>query len=759
MYNNIPDEMKIYPQWVVWKLEHREGQAKPTKIPYNARTGMKASVTDSNTWSSFNQSVSVVGNYSGIGFVLAKSDPYCFVDLDDTQGDHAAYNDQYDIFKAFDSYSECSPSGKGLHIIVRGELPIGRRRNFVEIYSSERYMTMTGDVFHNKPIVEAQGLLNELFNSMGPQLSSQPIFDGTGSEMYSDSDLISTALNASNGDKFKMLLDGNWQPLYQSQSEADMAYVNIVAFYTNSKVQVQRIWLSSALAQREKGKRADYQKWMIDKSFDNKLPPIDISKLKMQIENEILKTDNQITDDQDKDDIEIESKNDFPKPPGLLGEIADFIYQSAPRPVAEVAVVGAIGLMAGICGRTYNISGTGLNQYILLLAQTGIGKEAAASGIDKLMNAIKFQVPSCTQFVGPAEIASGQALINYMSKISPCFVSVVGEFGLRMQQLCSPRASNPEIALRRIFLDLYNKSGSNSILKPTIYADKDKNTAIVRAPAFSILGESVPERFFEAIDEGMISEGLVPRFIIIEYEGKRPPMNHNHVNVAPSLSVCDKLSTIIANVLTLTSSDSHIDVQCDSEALHKINEIDIFADKQVNSNDRDVVRQLWSRAHVKTLKLAALVAVGIDPFEPVVTLECVNWAYNIIQSDVIRLISRFEAGKVGKSSEESTQTTMVCKMISLYMKSKWSSVSGYGGAKDIHRDKLVPMAFIQRRLVTNASFKKDRIGPTNAIKRCMQQLIDNGDIEEMSKVELFAKYNTKGRVFAIHNLAILNGEY
>jgi len=53
-----------------------------------------------------------------------------------------------------------------------------------------------------------------------------------------------------------------------------------------------------------------------------------------------------------------------------LGEIAHFIYNAAPRQVEEVAIAGAIGLLSGICGRSYNVSGTGLNQYILLLAKT-----------------------------------------------------------------------------------------------------------------------------------------------------------------------------------------------------------------------------------------------------------------------------------------------------------------------------------------------------------------------------------------------------
>jgi len=68
-------------------------------------------------------------------------------------------------------------------------------------------------------------------------------------------------------------------------------------------------------------------------------------------------------------------------PPGLVGDLACYFYQTAIRPVPEVAVAAAIAFMGGICGRSFNISDTGLNQYIVLLAKTGSGKEGAASGI------------------------------------------------------------------------------------------------------------------------------------------------------------------------------------------------------------------------------------------------------------------------------------------------------------------------------------------------------------------------------------------
>ena len=119
-------------------------------------------------------------------------------------------------------------------------------------------------------------------------------------------------------------------------------------------------------------------------------------------------------------------------PPGFLGELAQFIYGAAPRPVPEIALAGAIGLLAGIVGRAYNVSNPpiGLNQYVLLLAPTGTGKEAIANGYSALMKSIRSAVPASADFIGPGEMASHQAVIKYMAGGQTSFVSLVGEFGI-----------------------------------------------------------------------------------------------------------------------------------------------------------------------------------------------------------------------------------------------------------------------------------------------------------------------------------------
>ena len=166
-------------------------------------------------------------------------------------------------------------------------------------------------------------------------------------------------------------------------------------------------------------------------------------------------------------------------PPGLVGDIAQSIYAMAPRPVPELAIAAAIGLMSGVCGRSFNVSGTGLNNFVLALAPTGRGKEAINSGISRIIDTIANPadgtacVPLATTFYGSSDAASGQGLARELAaREFPCFVSITGEFGHRFGQMADDRATDANKSLRRLMLDSYNKSGHGQRLGQTVTATR-----------------------------------------------------------------------------------------------------------------------------------------------------------------------------------------------------------------------------------------------------------------------------------------------
>jgi primase-polymerase (primpol)-like protein len=137
LLDNIPDELRQRPQWVV----HKE------KVPYIAGGVGRASSTDSLTWRTFEEAVQALetGRYDGIGFVFSSGDPFAGIDLDGCRDPETGALEEWaeKIVADFGSYVEASPSGTGVHIIVRGKAP-NKKRGRVEAYSSERFFTVTG---------------------------------------------------------------------------------------------------------------------------------------------------------------------------------------------------------------------------------------------------------------------------------------------------------------------------------------------------------------------------------------------------------------------------------------------------------------------------------------------------------------------------------------------------------------------------------------------------------------------------------------
>jgi primase-polymerase (primpol)-like protein len=254
---------------------------------------MLASVTNPLHWSSFDDAVSRVGQYTGIGFVFTNSDPYCGIDLDEPEDVETVISHK-NILNTFATYAECSPSYTGIHIIVKAKLPgAGRRRRKVEMYDCDRYFTFTGAKCNDYGVECLQNETEALYATLGaPAYVSTMMFGEA--QTADDLEVIEMAKRASNADKFTRLFSGNWQFDYAhaSQSEADFALVNIIAFYTKNIEQITRLFLMSGLGQRDKAKRKAhipynpkefaYLPWLINRAFDRMPPKADLDALHNQ---------------------------------------------------------------------------------------------------------------------------------------------------------------------------------------------------------------------------------------------------------------------------------------------------------------------------------------------------------------------------------------------------------------------------------------------------------------------------------------------
>ena len=763
-FDRIPDELKATAQWINWNYVQVDG--KWTKVPINPNYGNMASVTDPSTWGTFADVVSNARNgwvNGGIGRVFAANDPYCGIDLDDPNGDAERLERGHAIIAKFNSYTEFSPSGRGAHIIIRATVPNGKRRDGVELYPAGRFFTFTGQSIHTPalPIADAQASATILWEELGGNRSHT----GThwdGPQTQSDDDLLAAAMRAANGQTFAQLFSGNWQG-YPSQSEADLALTNILCFYTNNREQVHRLFLRSGLGQRDKARRPDYREYNISKGFDQKIALMDLSQLQ---QTQALAIDRKLASAP-----VVRPPVTLPhveKPDGLLGEITQFIYDSAPRPVAEIALMGAIGLMCGIVGRAYLINGAGLNQYLLLLAETGRGKEAISSGMSQLINAVARPIgdtaqptdigfASAVKFIGPSEIASAPGLMKVLVD-QPSMVSIIGEFGLKLRKWTGDRSNSTDQQIRSLLLDLYGKSGRGNVMREMAYSDKKDSTKAVNRPAYSILGESTATRFLDAIDESMISEGFLPRFLTIEYEGPRPQLNVHADSVMPSVELITKLRDLCASCLDAMIKDTFRNIVVEPDAQAFIDAFNAECDHIINTNRvGEVANQLWSRALLKLLKLAAVYAVGENYFAPVLQLKHARWAKVLIIRDIDRMIKRFERGETGSQVSDGKQQNEVMRVVAEFFRMDVEKLQRYGVTQDDINLRHIPLTYISRRLIATSAFRLDRLGATAAINKTLRMLCEEGRLKEYRRQGTNPIANKEGaRFYMLEDLTILD---
>jgi predicted transcriptional regulator len=261
VYQPIPPELREQEQWVCWQYEKRAG--KWTKVPYDPHTGKQASTTNPETWAGFEEAVTACerGGYSGIGYVFAEDDPFAGVDLDDCVCPETGAIEvwAWELVDDFNTYAEISPSGGGLHLIMRGKAPDRKnQRAGVEAYSTARFFTITGDAVTGGglgTIPDRQGALDRLCAQFFPPDRPDPT-DPTPPPSAAepvgldDRALLDKARGARNGagDRFTALYDRGEFLDHPSHSEARHELLRHLAFWSAwDPERMSRLYEGSAL--------------------------------------------------------------------------------------------------------------------------------------------------------------------------------------------------------------------------------------------------------------------------------------------------------------------------------------------------------------------------------------------------------------------------------------------------------------------------------------------------------------------------------
>lgn len=736
-WERIPDELRYIPKWCI---------SAPDKSPWTP-SGQRASVTAPSTWADWYSAATVArswGEGTGIGFVLGEEDAFTCIDLDVKPDTPQEQLDRYwKIVQAFNSYTEFSTSGKGLHIWIKGKVGTGCRRDGVEVYSQQRFIICTGNALpgYDRPVEHRQELLDMLVAEIRAAAQTSTVELTEVEETESDEIIWNRASEASNGDKFKELWQGDWQKLgYPSQSEADLSLLSMLAFYSKSNEQVRRLFRMSGLGQREKATK------------NNRYLDRTLGMIRGRQQREDAATQAAMANAvalvqrvPERKLLPVETPSTLEWPPGRVGDVAKWMYSIAPRPVREVAIVSALGFFAGIMGRVYNISGSGLNLYMVLVARSAIGKEAMHSGISKLCHRLLLASPYISNHIDFSDYASGPALVKAITQRTS-FVNVAGEWGRKLRKMSDDHTEGPMASLRTVMTNLYQKSSAGTIVGGIGYSDKEKDVKSANGVAYSMIGETTPDTFYESLTNTMMQDGFMSRFIVIEYAGLRPELN-----TATSAPFPEHIVDELVNLLELVHHcppDRFADISMSREAQDMLDEFNKECDTQINATDDESWRQMWNRAHLKALKIAGILAVADNCGAPCVMTQHAEWALDVVKRDIRIMSRKMTDGDVGDG--DMVRERKLLATLRDYLREPMSK--GYGLPDEMRQAGVVARKYLQIRLQRTNSFIKHKLGQTAAMDLTIRSLTDSGYLVEVAKDKIPAEWNFHGKCYRIVSL-------
>ena len=530
---NIPQELKALRHWVIWRYVFKAG--KWTKPPFRADGKGHASSTDPATWSDYETALATYqdGGVDGIGVALTIDLGIVGVDLD------RCYNPKTKSFEPwataiidhFKSYTEASPSGTGVRIFLKGKLPAGgQKKGHIEIYSSGRYLTVTGRALKNSVrTVEARQA--ELDAFLAEHFPPEPKIEkgaGTanGNGHLSDHEILEIGVRAKNGAKLRSLLAGNCDG-YPSPSEADMAFCSLLAFYTQDESQIDRLYRGSKLFrdkwdEKHYGNGATYGEHTIRKAIastvesykrpagENELPHVYREQVTHR-GNEIRDLSVTVPDDIPESLIEPPQTVDFPEAAwaGLFGQWRDMVGNKteAPFPYLWAAFLQAVGLMVGRSVWRESPRPLYPNFFVLLLGQTGDSRKSTVEWFEHQLLThlgvdveILFGIVSTEGIIERLAQREGVKALGYSDE----FRSLLSVAKRKGTQDILPRLQS-----------LYSCPEKESV-------DRRQAPATAINPFFSLLAATPQDFIVDLIGELEVRGGFLNRFLIITGE-EQPP--------------------------------------------------------------------------------------------------------------------------------------------------------------------------------------------------------------------------------------------
>ncbi len=306
-FDAIPDLLRQHKNWVMWRLENiqdkKTGETKSTKILYSyvmrddgVAEERRAKSNDPSTWLRYDDAAATYhdnpGLYNGVGFVLSGDLGIVCIDIDDAldQNGYFRHDSVAQVFEQFDTYTEISQSGRGLHIVCKADaetLALLKRKKRVaksvdtnagrfeyEIYHDKRFIAITGNVVGNTADIQdctdsVRWVYRNIIDTSNTTVRVRKL-----KVPETAADVIELMSRERTG-KFEQLFHhGDTSEYRDDHSAADLALCRKIAFYTQDPDLIDEVFRQSALYRdkwdnQHRGDGATYGEMTIEAALAN----------------------------------------------------------------------------------------------------------------------------------------------------------------------------------------------------------------------------------------------------------------------------------------------------------------------------------------------------------------------------------------------------------------------------------------------------------------------------------------------------------
>lgn len=594
----IPQELRSLRQWITWTLTP-EGD----KVP-NGRTNMRGD------WGPF-------ATGPRIGFVFSVDDPYCGIDLDDCLTEQGLTERAAEVLERFRglAYAEVSPSGCGIKLITRAKKKDNTRcalDGWLECYEKGRFFAITGNVVEGfETIGDGQASLDWLCDkylknptpTYTPKMRISKALSDRAWAYVEAADM--PAEGGRNNTAFR--LSGHLAAMVGDDGERlDGSEILEMMAWWNSR-------LLSPLSDKELGN-------VVKSSFQNGTPR-EAKESEVKIV-EVLPIDwAKLSSQRDNDEIDDEEFCQAIVPAcGLLRDIHHFYGQKAYRRSHVMGLACAVSLCETIFGRRIR-SHTDLrtNDYNLILATTGAGKEACESTITALLEKADLSLSSMI----PPDVQSGNGLMKAVST-HPSAIWVCDEFGKILQSVLDKKGNQHVRNIGTHLLKIYGKSSGS--YGGAAHSDGVRNRVI--QPCLTVLGLSTSSTVFDVVSTEQVSDGLIGRIAFWPVQNRPEPRDDMGI-AQPDPTLIEKIRSWL-EWKPVSSADypQPATLEMSNEAKDRWRGHASAINERMKA-ETELKAAIWSRVAARTMKLAMVHRAARVDTNPAAT----NWDFILIEKE------------------------------------------------------------------------------------------------------------------------------